>query len=175
MWLRERQLPFALARLADPTPIAHRVAEGDPPATFRYRSIRPAFSIFGYDVHIDRDVLEFLDLRNVSSGGLTLQGTGRASITTAPVYDPGATYRLTGASDPLAVADAGGRLHLVVDLGPSHQAEQFSPAARAVQDLPGYMSTRTVTIAKVPVSACGPRMHGWASVRSWACAARSSR
>ena len=68
------------------------------------------------------------------------------------MYEPGAAYAVTGAADPIAVADDGGRLHLVVDLGPSHQAEQFTPTARAVQDLPGYMATRTVTIAPAPVA-----------------------
>jgi hypothetical protein len=149
-WLRDRQLPYALARLADPVPAVDAIADDGPPSAFRYRSIRPAFSVFGYDVRVERDVLEFLDLFDVGADGLTLVGTGRATVTTAGVYEPGAPYRVTGATEPLVLADAAGRLELVVDLGASHPAEQFSLAARPVQDLPGYMRTRVVAIAPAP-------------------------
>ena len=59
-WLRDRQLPFLLARMADP---ARGVAKPLPPRfPFRYRSIAPAFDVYGYHVTVDRGVREFLDL-----------------------------------------------------------------------------------------------------------------
>lgn len=100
----------------------------------------------GYDVAVDREVLEFLDLVGVSADRLTVVGSGRAAITTAPRYEPGRTYALTGATEPEATADEDGRLRVEVDLGPSHTAEQYSVTARLTQDLPGYFTTKTVTI-----------------------------
>ncbi len=88
--------------------------------------------MFGYDVAVQRDVLEFLDLVDVTADGLTVVGSGRVRMATAPRYDPGRAYELTGATAAFAVADEAGRLHLAVDLGPSHTAEQYSAAARAV-------------------------------------------
>ncbi|MGH9273226.1 MAG: alpha/beta hydrolase [Acidimicrobiales bacterium] len=147
-WLRERHLPFVLARMADPAPAVAPIPTEPLPPTFRYRSIRPAFSVFGYTVEVERDVLEFLDLIGVSADGFTLVGSGAATVTTAARYDPGASYALTGASRQAITADRDGRLRIAVDLGPSHTQEQFSPAARAVQDLPGYFTSRTVTITR---------------------------
>jgi S-formylglutathione hydrolase FrmB len=147
-WLAERHLPFVLDRLADPKPADLATVAGIP-ATFRYRSIRPEFEIFGYDVQADRPALEFLDLVDVTRAGFTLVGSGEATVTTAPRYVPRARYRLTGATDSELRADRHGRLTITVDLGPGHEVEQYSPRARPVQDLPGYFTQRSVTIERV--------------------------
>lgn len=149
-WLEERQLPFLQDRLADPA-----VAAPSPsriPDTFRYRSIKPSFSVWGFEVSVARDVREFLDLREVSAGGFTVQGSGAATLKTAKYYEPGGRYSVSGArdGDPLnVVADDAGRLTIPVDLGPSHTSDQFTDEADlAAQTDAGYWKVRTVTVTK---------------------------
>ena len=147
-WLAERHLPFALDRLADPTD--GKVERSPLPASFRYRSIFDRFSVWGYDVEVQRDVREFLDLTEVRADGFTIQGSGRAVVTTADRYRPGKAYVVDGASASPAevVADRSGRLRIPVDLGPSHAHEQFSPEGDLDAAVAGaaYWTVRTVTI-----------------------------
>jgi enterochelin esterase-like enzyme len=148
LWLRERHLPFLLARASDPRPASQSPV---PPAArpgFRYRSIASGFSVWGYDVRVDRAVREFLDLRDVGAEGLTVQGSGLVTIRTAPVYVAGRTYRISGAGGPeeRVVSDAGGRIELTVDLGPSHTYEQYSPEAAALEAAGGYFTVRQIGV-----------------------------
>jgi S-formylglutathione hydrolase FrmB len=145
-WLQERQLPFIYQRLAQPTKKPETSAL---PASFRYRSIASHFSIYGYDVAVTRDHPEFLDLTNVSADHLSVTGTGKAVITTAARYKPGAGY-LVG--DTPTNADKAGRLTIPVDLGPSHDAEQYSPQAR-LEEAAGSFTfvTRDVIIREMKV------------------------
>ena len=73
---------------------------------------------------------------DVGAGGLTAAGSGVLHVDTGSLYTPGAVYQVTGtntAGPPFVTADAGGRLHFDVDLGPSHETQQyvFGPAAEA--------------------------------------------
>ncbi|MDQ3106768.1 MAG: esterase family protein, partial [Actinomycetota bacterium] len=130
-WLRDRHLPFLLARLRDPA--ADATPTSPLPASFRYRTIADRFSVWGYDVEVTRGVREFLDLTNVTESGLTVQGSGTVVVTTATRYEPGSRYRVSGTGvDPFVLtSDELGRLRLPIGLGPSHANEQYSPAARA--------------------------------------------
>jgi S-formylglutathione hydrolase FrmB len=150
-WLRDRHLPFLLARLDDPRPDGTVDPAPTPPAAFRYRSVAADFTVWDYQVTVTRDVREFLDLTDVRAEGLTVQGSGRAVIRTAPIYDPGATYLVEGAGgQPQAiVAGPNGRLRITVDLGPSHQFEQFTPKANAAEAAGGYWTVRTVVISEL--------------------------
>jgi S-formylglutathione hydrolase FrmB len=150
LWLRERHLPFLLARLADPRPADNGA---DPPPLregFRYRSIAAAFSVWGYDVHVDRAVREFLDLRDVRADGLEAQGSGQVTIRTAPRYVPGTPYTVSGAGGPdqPVEADDAGRITFTVDLGPSHEFEQYSPQATALEAAGDYWTARDVVISE---------------------------
>lgn len=159
-WLRERQLPFALARLRDPQSTGAPLKRTPLPTSFRYRSIAPAFSIFGYDVRVTRDVKEFLDLTHVTQTGLTAAGTGAVRITTAPRYTPriGYVIRSEGHPDAVVNADTAGRLTFPVDLGPSHTDEQYSPAQRAAEASGAWhVMTRSFTIAPTPAARPAPR------------------
>ena len=51
---------------------------------FDYRSISRDFSIWNWHFSVDRDPTEFLTLRSVSCDGLTLQGTGKVTVTVPP-------------------------------------------------------------------------------------------
>ncbi len=148
-WLAERDLPFFFDRLAAPTrtPSAPR---SPLPVSFRYRSIAERFSIWGYDVAVTRDVREFADLTEVTVDGLTVQGSGLATITTAGRYAPGRTYRIEGAAEEprTVVADPAGRLQIEVDLGPSHEQDQFTEDADLAEAQGGYWVQRTVRIVE---------------------------
>lgn len=149
-WLRERDLPFFLHRLAAPSPRPPEPPEV--PAVFRYRTIAEAFEIWDHRVRVRRDVREFLELTDVRRSGLTVRGSGAAEILTAPNHRPNTLHRVAGATDQPQVirSDHEGRLLLQVDLGPSHQHDQFTPqadAAEATDD--GYWVTRTVSIEAV--------------------------
>ena len=70
----------------------------------------------------------------VSPAGLTARGSGALDVVTAPVYQPGAGYRVVQGGPPsLLHVGADGRLRFTVDLGPSHPSQQraFDPAATA--------------------------------------------
>lgn len=152
-WLEERQLPYLQERLANPQPAATVGPASKIPAEFRYRSIKPAFSVWGFDVTVDREAREFLDLSGVDAAGFTVRGSGRAVVRTAAYYAPGATYSVAGAAgDSTAVdvvADGTGRLTVPVDLGPSHTADQFTDEADLAEAQGNYWTTRTVAITPV--------------------------
>lgn len=145
-WLAERDLPYFFERLTPPT--SEAVAHSALPETFRYRSIAPHFSVWGYDVTVDRDVQEFLDLTQVKLGSLAVQGSGAAAIVTAGRYTPGQSYRIEGATDaPTSiVASSVGRLTIPVDLGPSHPQDQFTPQAQVAEAQGGYWVQRNLKI-----------------------------
>lgn len=125
------------------------------PEVFSYRSIEPTFSVYGWEITMARPVVEFADLDGVSRHGFALFGSGDASIVSAPIYRPGSTYPITltggfGERKEDRVADAAGRLHLDVPLGPPNLLQQqFTPLHTS--PLTALHST-TVTIAD-PVTA----------------------
>jgi S-formylglutathione hydrolase FrmB len=97
------------------------------PDVFDYRSIAKRFSIWGWRFQIDRKPVEFLNLRNVSCSGLTLQGTG--SVT---VKIPGQCQ--TGFE---------GERTFTVDLGPSYPIDE--PAGASAAPIYGKTVTRNLT------------------------------
>ncbi len=127
-WMRERHLPFFWKHLAKPQATAAPVTPTQTPVAFRYRSISPSFSVYGLRVAVDRPQPEFLDLA-LNSGKLTLTGTGVVHVTTH------------------------GR-QITVDLGPGHEAEQYSAQAR-VEDAAGQYNFVTKTIDVGPLLVAG--------------------
>lgn len=116
------------------------------PETFDYRSAENAFEAWGYRVEVTREVREFLQLRDVSDESMVVVGTGRATITTAPVHEPGQLYSVEtwystqtgGYVMPPAqrvTADTAGRIAFTVDM-PSdvpHSWQQYTPPARVLE------------------------------------------
>ena len=119
-WLRE-QLEDQYARLAhaDGTDGAPR-----PATAFDYRTISTDFSIWNWRVHVARTPVEFLEMRDVSCQGLTLQGTGSVTVTV-----PGNCHTRLG-----------GDRTFTVDLGPSMPTDE--PAGAGATPVYG----RTVTV-----------------------------
>lgn len=126
------------------------IAEQRPdPIPFSVRRIEPTFEVYGWEVALDRPVLEFAELRDASPDGFTLVGSGAATVTTAPWFDPDSTYDVTVADATTSVtADAAGRLTIPVDLGPAHEFQQHTPEATVLETALGdaYFTTAEVTI-----------------------------
>lgn len=121
------------------------------PVPFSYTTIEPAFSVYGFDVTIERDVREFATLTDVQTSGFTVTGSGTATVVTAAWYHAGGSYAVAVGDDVRTLqADADGRLTVAVDLGPSHTADQFSPQARLEEAAAGdaYFATAQVTIVE---------------------------
>jgi len=167
-WLEERDLPFFRERLLPPQPVGARIDPSPLPESFRYRSVAPEFTVWDHVVAVDRDNREFLDLADVTADGFTATGSGTVTLTTAARHRPGSVFTVEGATDQAqtVVADRAGRLTVIVDLGPSHQADQFTPEARAAEAAGGYWTTREVRFVRTegtappppsPVDGDGPR------------------
>jgi S-formylglutathione hydrolase FrmB len=90
-----------------------------PPArTFDYRSIGDRFSVWGWTFTAHRDATAFTELTRVGRGGLTAAGSGTLDVVTAPLYEPGAQYTVTGGGPARAIAAGDdGRLRFAIDLG----------------------------------------------------------
>jgi S-formylglutathione hydrolase FrmB len=120
------------------------------PDGFDYTAVTKDFSAFNYRVHLERPVTEFATLGDVTQNGLHIAGSGRATITTAPRYEPGAAYRIAGASESAVTADADGRLVLHIDLGPSATTEEFAPDDAGPRPAKGVPVTITATSVPPP-------------------------
>jgi hypothetical protein len=103
--------------------------------------------VYGYDMIVERDASEFLDLRDVSPKGFAIRGSGKATIVTPSLYRPGRRYSVSGTGGQKQLrADGRGRLHIVVDLGSSHTSEQYSPQGRVMSQAADYWTERRVSI-----------------------------
>lgn len=127
-------LPLQLALAQQPEP---------DPRGFSFRSIDASFTVYGWGVSIQRDVLEFARLGEVSEQGFTLSGSGIATVKTAGWFAPGKAYRVqVGEAVSMLNSDAAGRLEILVDLGPSRSIQQYRPGSPA-----GYLRTVSVNIS----------------------------
>jgi hypothetical protein len=76
------------------------------PRSFQYRTTSTDFSIWGWQVDVARQPVEFLDLRGVSCHAISLEGTGRITVTVPDRCHTGLDGHRTftvdlGASGPL--------------------------------------------------------------------------
>jgi S-formylglutathione hydrolase FrmB len=150
-WFAERHLPFSLIRLSDPVSVSLKVPSSPVPSSFRYRSIFPSFSVWGYSVSVKRPAPEFLSMTDVRADRMTLTGSGRVTVKTPPRYGAKTLYSVTGKGSKTQVvrADSSGRLTFVVDLGPGHTDDQYSIAGRLAEAQGDYLVTKTVKISRV--------------------------
>jgi S-formylglutathione hydrolase FrmB len=127
-------------------------ADAPAPEAFSYRSIDPSFSVYGWEIALEREVLEFGGLAVTSPTAFTLTGSGRGVVVTPEAFRPRGAYRVTaGESESTVRADSRGRLRIEVDLGPSHTAQQFTPVALSQQVVEGesYFATVSVRVEAV--------------------------
>lgn len=136
-------------QLVWPRWLAIAAADAPAPSAFSYRAVEPAFDVYGWDVALDREVLELavLDVRSATEFSLT--GSGPGAVTTSPSFRPNGRYtvQVDGVSATVR-AGRDGRLRVPVDLGPAHTEQQYTPAADAQSALPGYFRTVTVRISR---------------------------
>lgn len=126
-------LPLQLALAQQPRP---------DPRNFSHRSIDPAFTVYGWEISIAREALEFARLGEVSEAGFTLSGSGQAVVKTARWFVPGKVYRVqVGDAANTLTSNAEGRLEITVDLGASRSLQQYRPTSPA-----GYLKSVAVSI-----------------------------
>jgi diacylglycerol O-acyltransferase/trehalose O-mycolyltransferase len=105
-----------------------------PPARVTFTAVEPRYSVYGWSVAIDRPALEFSVLADAGRTGFTVSGSGRANVTTAPLFAPRHVYKIAervpgSIHRRTARANARGRLRIAVPLGPGNHRQQFTPGA----------------------------------------------
>jgi S-formylglutathione hydrolase FrmB len=96
------------------------------PASFDYRSIKNDFSVWGWRFHVDRTPEEFLTLRDISSAGMTVTGSGVVTFVTPRLHAGSAVIDgATGSVTP----QPGGRMRITIDLGPSYPTDERAGAS----------------------------------------------
>lgn len=114
-WARDlrKSLPILMKRFGHPAPR---------PARIDFKTMYESWSQWRWHVRIQRKAAhEFSRLFGANRRGFTLNGSGVASVTTPPAYDPTVGYmvKIGSAKPKIRSADRSGRLHLRVPLGTS--------------------------------------------------------
>jgi len=122
------------------------------PSPFAFTAVEPSYGAHGWQVRLDRPVLEFSRIGNAGRRGFTLGGSGSAVVRTARLFRPGRSYSLVlrgdfGVQRRRRRAGRLGRLRVRVPLGAANTTQQYTPAADAVGTR--VYETR-VRIARVP-------------------------
>ncbi|OJU95616.1 MAG: hypothetical protein BGO23_08360 [Solirubrobacterales bacterium 67-14] len=127
--------PYWRRGLAETLPILMRRfrRQTPPPAKVSYTSDRPGYDVYGWSVRIKRLADEFSTLSGAGRKGFRLTGSGKATVTTAPVLSACRRYlvKIEDANGKRSVhrtAGGRGRLRLQLDLGPSNPNPQYSVA-----------------------------------------------
>lgn len=116
------------------------------PSSFDYRTPESPTSVWDWTFTADPlRAAEFLDVTDASSAGLVLTGSGTQSVTTASYFTASQVVSLSGAVEPSVVADPAGRITFHVDLGPTHNNQQYTPAARVLEAAGNYFTTKNIT------------------------------
>ena len=120
-----------------PAVLAVADARAPEPDAVSHLAFEPSFAAWGWQVELERPCLEPAVL-TIGRRGFGLRGTGRGLVTTPARFAPGATVRV--AVDGITsdrTADAGGRVTILVDLGP--------PSTTDLDDRPGALDVTTAT------------------------------
>ncbi|HUH81892.1 MAG TPA: alpha/beta hydrolase family protein [Solirubrobacteraceae bacterium] len=125
---------------------------GPAPAKVTYTIADPEYSVFGWTVTMHRTAEEFSTLEEADAHGFELAGSGSGSVVTPPDFRPARGYLVTlrgreGTSSELVTADADGRLHVEVPLGPPNPYQQDTAEALAAGS-PVYTTTATIAKAR---------------------------
>lgn len=141
-WQRDlrRTLPTLMSVFAHPRPT---------PSTFTFTAIEPRYEVYGWTVALRRRALEFSTLHDHGRWSFSLTGSGRATITTAPLYAAGERLRVvvhdaTGTHRRVLVAGRAGRLVIRASLGRSNASQQYTSTA-----------PRRLVTARVRIAALG--------------------
>ena len=116
------------------------------PRRWRYRTVEPAFEVWGWRVHVTRPVLRaWLEVRGVDADGFDLvdEGTTRTlSVTTAPLFVPGDSYGIVATGEDGRVlsegrerADGAGALRFSLDLEGRDGGSEDAPVSTVHVDI----------------------------------------
>ncbi len=127
-WLPSLMAHFRGAESASPVP-----------PSFTYSTISSSYSLYGWQVAMNRKALEFSTLEVVNPRQFILIGSGSATVRSSAIGRANARYRvtLTDPQKPAAArtmtlrADRSGRLSVPIDLGRANAFQQYSPEAKA--------------------------------------------
>jgi S-formylglutathione hydrolase FrmB len=97
-----------------------------PPRSVTFRAVEPRYAAYGWRVRVQRPALEWSELSDATRRGFTLSGSGRATVVTPPAY---AAYERVRVDGRPRRADATGRLHVAVTLGPGNPRQALTPGA----------------------------------------------
>jgi S-formylglutathione hydrolase FrmB len=100
------------------------------PRRITYMSADGSFASYGWRVTMHRAVREFAKLAGAGTPGFTLQGSGSATVTTAPRYRRPWRYEIriasrSGVRTLTARVDRARRLTIQVPLGPSNVTQEY--------------------------------------------------
>jgi S-formylglutathione hydrolase FrmB len=107
-----------------------------PPRRFEFRAVEPDYAVYGYEVEMDREALEFSELDGSRNGKrFSLRGSGDAEVSPPPLR-PRSTYTVRvsdqdGREKRVLRTDRKGRLTVALSLGASNREQQFTAAAAA--------------------------------------------
>ena len=129
-WRRDLQqsLPQLMAAFRSPLQEPARVA---------YTSAEDTYTQYGWSVRLTRPAQEFSTLNRASCSRFVLSGSGRASVTTPPCFQPGRRYTATrtgagsGRTTQIVTASSQGRLTLDVPLGTGNPFRQYTAESLA--------------------------------------------
>jgi len=124
-WARDLQqsIGTVMADFANPLPNPSKVT---------YMSAAAAYTIYGWEVAVQRTAEEFSTLENADPSGFELAGSGSGMVVTPAVYAPGGTYDVTIAQEHASPVvrklqvDGAGSLHITVPLGPANPYQQYT-------------------------------------------------
>jgi S-formylglutathione hydrolase FrmB len=134
-------LPGIMSDVSNPAPA---------PTSITYTSADTQYSVYGWNVAMNRSVQEFSTLLQATDRGFAVSGSGSALVTTPPHFVHGARYAVTiltqGSVFPTTfqvTADPSGRLQINVPLGPSNSNQGDTAAALLLSQT--YQSSVTIT------------------------------
>lgn len=108
-----------------------------PARLFTYRSIRPDFSVWGWEVGVTgRDAEEFLTLWSASEDGVTVTGSGTVTIST-PSLGIQSVVSVEGARGGYSTSVADGRATITFTVAPAGPTDEHAGAT----GLPGGAGT----------------------------------
>jgi S-formylglutathione hydrolase FrmB len=96
------------------------------PRAITFTAAENSYQAFGWRVTMHRAVEEFSTLKDASTTGFTLEGSGSATVVTPGRYVPGRRYTVTvGSQAEHERADRRGHLMIEVPLGPSDTTQEY--------------------------------------------------
>jgi hypothetical protein len=124
------------------------------PASFTYESGMTSYSIYGWQVTMQRKVAEFSTIAPSGTGAFKLEGSGSGTVTTPASFTRHTSYRVTihsGSGTITRTLRTGTKRTLTVNvpLGPSDTVQEYTDAQPPLASPGTTVYTTQVTIVKL--------------------------